>query len=308
MKSPSPDEKPDCFDLAQAKYFHCDQRQFFTSTKIAVLSFRLHTLDILQKYFFYFFFAILLSFLHSLPSNAQATEPISKPKPQSFPDWMDKVEFPGQSDKKSLQPIEPIDPDPKSENVVSPQTGFKGTVKFQKPDFSKLSKIRGKALKVEYSKTPSGSSTTQIQQVQVSNLEEEQKRIDELEKIISSLPDSPEKIQKMTILGERKNRLAAAKELAALPTQSESNEKSTNLTPYYLKPLVEPTTQKHIENLISIINNGKPEASAAKISSPTTKIPSKIPRRFYKPKGVKSIFTEMKEGEISDEQSFEESE
>jgi len=151
---------------------------------------------------------------------AQPTDPppdtgMQSASPGDFPDWMDKVTFPGDERKRSLGPREPVDPDPSS--AMRPPTGpGSGRFSFTPPKMPDFQALRKKGWKTSYARVGSGSDTVLSEAFRQENLDAERHRYRDLAARIMCMPDNPKRRWLQERLDRQKQRLDAAEELATL--------------------------------------------------------------------------------------------
>jgi hypothetical protein len=237
------------------------------------------------------------------PAEAQiGKEELPAIPQQKFPDWMDNVSFPSDGRKIDQEPSEPTDPNPKSE-IKAPQGPSSRTrFQFQRPKLPDFSQLRKKATKMQYQRDASGSLAIASESVEMVNVDESLRKLNDLEARLQQLPPGSERELLEKMRDHQKLLTGAMTELSRLVNGSGA---------ITLKD--DPGRAKKIEDLKKIIFPDLTDLMPAKTAAPSAasgvgitsseheddaagenKPFYRIPRQFERPSAPSSLYLERK--------------
>mgnify|MGYP001449168407 CR=1 FL=1 len=259
--------------------------------------------------------ACLTAFFSNASLHAQETEnPGPAFRQQPTPAWMDEGSTKDSGTNNSgngssitiADPVEPVDPDPRSGPAAPKAPGEGGRFKFTPPHMPDFSKFRQKATRMT-SETTIGSATKQIEQDSFTgiNLDLLGRDIAQLASAVASLSAGPERVALANRLAEEKKRFDAAAELQKLipgdPAVSDTALKAASSSRGTARPALSRQQQQRVQELKRVLmpppeppkQMPVPPAPVPSAAPPAKNAPkADIPKQFHRPEGYRSFMRE----------------
>lgn len=225
----------------------------------------------------------------------------------SFPEWMDKVNFsPDPAMQQSPEPAPPIDP-----STGQPSDLPEKSKKFGKPKLPDFSKLREKAIKSELErKAQDDNQLEQTLSGSIKNAELLKKHKTDLEALLATAAGESDRHQLLKAIGETDEKIRLCAELTGIISDknaTESRNLVASLTPDQYRRASE-IRKKLFPAASGTFTISEPTSLFPQYKAPVAKDDTKknedeeefLPRpRTYKPGGIKSIYLESKQQQKS---------
>lgn len=216
---------------------------------------------------------------------------------QKFPDWMDKVSFPSDGRKIDQEPSEPADPNPKSDIKAPQGPSSRSRFQFQRPQLPDFSQLRKKATKMQYQRDASGSLAIASESVEMVNVDDSLRKLNDLEARLQQLPPGSERELMEKMRDHQKILTGAMVELTRLVNGSEAitlkDDPGRARKIEDLKKIIFPDLEGLIPARAATQTSTSNPAAVAKPDSISSTL-YRIPSRFERPTAPSSFYLERK--------------